>query len=64
MEEMPQLLKGINYGSYSFEGNYFVISKDEKALVKVPLTKIANCSVFNRQDVAIEVLAEENYEYV
>jgi|HigsolmetaAR202D_1030399.scaffolds.fasta_scaffold163909_1 Nucleosome-binding factor SPN, POB3 subunit len=55
MEETPQLLKGLNYGSYSFDKNNFIISKDGKHLLNVPLTKITNSSVFNKQDVALEL---------
>ncbi len=59
MEETPQLLKGVSYGSYSFENDHFAISKGGKTLLKIPLSKITNSSVFNKQDVALELQADE-----
>jgi Nucleosome-binding factor SPN, POB3 subunit len=59
MEGTPQLLKGINYGTYSFDENYLVTSKDNKTLMKIPLNKVTNSTVVNKQDVTLEMQAED-----
>lgn len=59
MEGTPQLLKGVNYGTYSFDENYLVASKDGKNLMKIPLNKVSNSTVVNKQDVTLEIQAEE-----
>jgi hypothetical protein len=62
MEGTNQLLKGINYGTYSFTQDSFVTAKDNKVLLKVPLSKISNSTVVNKQDVTLEVQADDDGE--
>ena len=59
MEGQTQLLKGINYGTFSFGQDHLVASKDNKRLLQIPLNKIGNCSVVNKQDIAIELQVDD-----
>jgi structure-specific recognition protein 1 len=59
MEGQTQLLKGINYGTYSFTKDHLVAMKDNKTVLQIPLNKIGNCSVVNKQDVALELQTDE-----
>jgi len=60
MEGAPQMLKGISYGHYSFGNDLFVISKDHKSLLQIPLSKISNTSVVNKQDIALELQGDDD----
>jgi structure-specific recognition protein 1 len=59
MEGQTQLLKGINYGTYTFTKDHLVAMKDNKTVLQIPLNKIGNCSVVNKQDVALELQTDE-----
>lgn len=63
MEGTPLLIKGLNYGNYVFENDHLIAAKDGKVLFKIPLSKISNSTVVNKQDVSLELQAEENDKY-
>jgi len=63
MEGQTQCLKGINYGTYAFNKDHLVAYKDNKVIMQIPLSKVSNTSVVNRQDVALELQADEIGEY-
>jgi hypothetical protein len=63
MEGTSQFLKGINYGDYSFESDSLVATKDGKLLFKIPLSRISNSTVVNKQDVTLELQPDENDKY-
>jgi hypothetical protein len=63
MEGTSQLLKGINYGEYHFDSDSLAASKDGKLLFKIPLNRISNSTVVNKQDVTLELQPDENDKY-
>lgn len=64
MEGAAQLLKGINYGIYDFTKDQLILTKDTKTLLAIPLNKVGNCSVVNKQDVAIELQTDDIDKYI
>lgn len=62
MEGKPALLKGINYGEYSIENGKLLTTKDNKVLMGIPVNRIINSTVVNKQDVAIELQNDDPVE--